>query len=419
VRGVRAGEWPALVLSFLFFFLLLAAYYTIRSIRDSLVSGLGTAELRSLVTAVFFVMLTATPIFGALMTRVPRRRLLPWLFAFFAVNLAAFATAFATLPSSPWPARIFYVWILVFNFFSVSVFWSFMADIWREEQGRRLFGMIAAGGSIGGLVGPALTQTSVAEIGNAGVTAIAAVLLSGTVACLLALRSIAPTQLASSDSASAATAIVKEAAFSGSVWQGFILVLKSPFLLGIASLVLIGTTTAQFFYSDMARLAKESFESPEARTVFYANLDFWTNAISVVLQALVVGFLTTRFGVALPLVGLAAVGFLAYGSLAISPLLGTLAISTVARRSGEFGLGKPARDMLYTVATPQEKYLAKNVIDTVLSRGGDFVAVWIYSALTFFGIGLAGLGAIAATAMIGAVVIALAIVRGYRKRGGK
>jgi AAA family ATP:ADP antiporter len=300
---------------------------------------------------------------------------------------------------------------MVFNFFVVSVFWSFMADIWREEQGRRLFGAIAAGGSVGGLVGPFLTEILVGRIGNAGVTALAAILLSGTIWCLLRLRTMS--------SHEEPAKIAKQAAFSGSVWQGFILVLRSPFLLGIAALVLVGTITAQFGYSETARLAKESFSTPEARTAFFANLDFWTNAIALVLQALVVGLLTARFGIATPLVGLAIIGFFAYGALALSPLLSTLAISNIARRSGEFGLGKPARDMLYTVATPQEKYLAKNVIDTVLSRGGDVVAVWIYSGLTLLGVGLAGLGAIAATAMIGAVMVALAVVRGYRRRGGK
>jgi len=411
VTVVRRGEWPALVLSFVFFFLLLASYYTVRSIRDSLAAGLGTKEIRSLVTVVFFVMLAVTPLFGSLMTHVPRRKLLPWLYAFFVSNLLLFSIAFAIFASSAWPARVFYVWLMVFNFFVVSVFWSFMADIWREEQGRRLFGAIAAGGSVGGLVGPFLTQIWVGRIGNAGVTALAAILLSGTVWCLLRLRTMS--------SHEEPAMVAKQTAFSGSVWQGFLLVLRSPFLLGIAALVLIGTITAQFGYSETARLAKESFSTPEARTAFFANLDFWTNALALVLQALVVGLLTARFGVVTPLVGLATIGFFAYGALALSPLLSTLAISNIARRSGEFGLGKPARDMLYTVATPQEKYLAKNVIDTVLSRGGDVVAVWIYSGLALLGVGLAGLGAIAAAAMIGAVLVALAVVRGYRGRGGK
>ena len=411
MKAVRAGEWPALVLSFLFFFLLLACYYTIRPLRDALVAGLGTTELKFLVTAIFFVMLAVTPTFGWLMTHVPRRILLPRVFAFFASNLVLFAIAFAALGTSAWPARAFYVWVLVFNFFAVSLFWSFMADIWREEQSRRLFGAIAAGGSVGGLSASLLTQALVARIGNVGITLVAAALLSGTVVCLLRLRTMS--------SHNETATIAKQSAFTGSIWQGFFLILRSPFLLGVAMLVLLGTTTAQFAYSETTRLAKESFADPEARTAFFANLDFWTNAISLALQALIVGLLTARFGVAMPLVGQAVISLLAYASLAFSPLLMTLAVSNVARRSAEFGLGKPARDMLYTVATPQEKYLAKNVIDTALARGGDVCAVWIYSGLTAFGVALAGLGAISAVAMIAAVFIALAIVRGYRARGGK
>jgi AAA family ATP:ADP antiporter len=184
-------------------------------------------------------------------------------------------------------------------------------------------------------------------------------------------------------------------------------------------MVVIGTLIAQFFYAESARLAKETFDSPEARTIFFARLDFWTNVIALVLQALVVGVMTSRLGIVAPLIGLSVVGVIAFGALAFSPLLLTLSISNIARRSAEFGLGKPARDMLYTVATPQEKYLAKNVIDTVILRSGDIIGGWTYSALTTLGIGLAGLGSIAAATMVGTLFIALAIARGYHTRGGK
>lgn len=411
MKAVRSGEAPALALSFLYFLLLLAAYYVLRPVRDSLVAGLGTEEIKYLVIAVFIGMLAITPVFGLLMTRIPRQRLLPAIYAFFVVNLLLFALAFATPNLGAWPARVFYVWLTVFNMFVVSVFWSFMADIWNEEQGRRLFGVIAAGGSAGGLLGPALAQLLVEHIGNSGMMLFAAVLLSGTVVCLVSLGQL--------NKSVAQHKTQTPQAISGSAWQGFILVLRSPFLLGIATLVVIGTLIAQFFYAESARLAKEAFDTPEARTIFFARLDLWTNVIALVLQASIVGILTSRFGIVAPLVGLSVVGFVAFGALAFSPLLLTLGVANIARRSAEFGLGKPARDMLYTVATPQEKYLAKNVIDTVILRGGDMIGGWTYSALTTIGIGLAGLGSIAAATMVGTLFIALAIARGYHTRGGK
>ncbi len=407
----RPEERVAVALSFMYFVLLLAAYYAIRPVRDAFLVGLGTAEIKYLVAAVFFVMLAIAPLFGFLMAHVPRRKLLPAIYAFFVLNLIAFAIAFATPGLGAWPARLFYVWVTVFNMFVASVFWSFMADIWREEQGRRLFGFIAAGGSVGGLLGPTLAQSFAKGIGASGVTLLAALMLSGTVVCLLLLAKIAPNNAAQNTQS--------EKAFSGSSWQGVILVARSPFLLGIALLLVVGVVTAQFSYAETARLAKEAFDSPEARTMFFARLDFWTNVIALILQAGVVGALTTRFGIVAPLVGLAIIAFFAYGALALSPVLMTLGLSNIARRSAEFGVGKPARDMLYTVATPQEKYLAKNVIDTVVSRGGDVVGSWIYSVLTMLGVGLAGFGAISAATMIGATFIALAIAQGYRRRGGK
>jgi ATP:ADP antiporter, AAA family len=411
VKGVRRGEWPTLILSFLYFLLLLASYYAVRSIRDALVSGLSATELKFLNTTVFFVMLAVAPLFGLLMTHVPRRKLLPAVYAFFTVNLLCFAIAFTIPKAGAWPARVFYVWLTVFNMFVVSVFWSFMADIWREEQGRRLFGLIAAGGSLGGLLGPALTKLFVESLGTSGIVFIAALLLSGTVVCLLALAKLA--------FGSNTEQTHPARPFQGSSWQGFIVIMRSPFLLGIAALVLIGSLTSQFAYNELLRLARETFATPETRAAFFANLDFWTNVAALILQAIAVGALTVHFGIIAPLIGLTLVGFFSFGALAVSPILTTLAVSTVARRSAEFGLGKPARDMVYTVATPQEKYLAKNVIDTVISRGGDVSGAWIYSGLVALGATLAGFGALSAVAMIGAVFVSLAVARGYHRRGGK
>jgi len=407
---IHRGERVALVLSFVYFLLLLCAYYLLRPVRDALVAGLGTDEIKYLSLAVFVVMLAITPLFGLLMTHVPRRTLLPSIYGFFACNLLVFAAVFAA-DTGAWSARIFYVWVTVFSMFVVSVFWSFMADIWREEQGRRLFGAIAAGGSAGGLLGPLLAGALVHRIGTSGLALCSALLLSGTIVCLVLLSRYAQHDRQSSPPS--------ERALVGSSWQGLLLIVRSPFLLGIASLVLIGAIVAMFAYTETARLAKELIATPTDRAAFFARLDLWTNVAALILQALIVGPLTARFGITAPLIGLALIACIAFGAVAIAPTLLVLGVSNIARRAGEFGLGKPGRDMLYTVASPQEKYLAKNVIDTVVYRGGDFIGGWLYGGLAALGLSLAGFGWLAAITMLGAIVVALAVARGYRERGGK
>ncbi|MBC7982735.1 MAG: MFS transporter [Candidatus Obscuribacterales bacterium] len=409
--AVNRAERLTLALSFAYFLLLLASYYLLRPVRDGLISGLGTDQVKFLSVVVLISMLAITPLYGALMARFPRAKLLPAIYAFFVVNLLVFAVVFAVPQYSAWATRGFYVWVTIFNMFVVSVFWSVMADIWREEQGRRLFGVIAAGGSLGGLLGPSLAQVFAQRLGHSGLTVIAALLLCGAIVCLLLLGRIArPDAIKKGPSTQA---------FGGSSWQGIILVLRSPFLLGIAALVIIGSVVAMFAYIETGRLVKELVATPEARTAFFARIDFWTNVVALILQAIVTGLLTKRFGIVAPLVGLAVVSCVSFVALALSPLLFVLAITNVARRASEFGMGKPGRDMLYTVTTPEEKYLAKNVIDTVIYRSGDVLGSWLHTGLIAIGLTLVGISWLAAAALIGAIFVALAVVRGYRTRGGR
>lgn len=378
--------------------------------RDGLVAGTGVEQIKFLSVVVLAAMLALTPVFGALMARVPRYKLLPSIYAFAVANLLVFALAFSRPEYTLWSTRVFYVWVTVFNLFVISVFWSFMADIWNEDQGRRLFGVIAAGGSLGGLMGPLLAQNFAARFGNSGLSVIAAALLGGALVCLLLLGRIARRAPAKD--------VQMTKAFGGSSWQGVLLVLRSPFLLGIASLVIMGSIVAMFAYIELGRLAREAFHTPESRTAFFARFDFWTNISALILQALVVGLVTTRWGVKIPLMGLTLIGCISFIPVALSPVLMTLAVTNVIRRAAEYGLGKPIRDMLYTVSSPQEKYLAKNVIDTVIYRGADAIGSWAHTFLLALGFTLAGLGWMAAAVMGTTVFIAAAVARGYKNRGG-
>lgn len=407
----RPGEGWALALSFAYFTLLLGSYYMVRPLRDALVAGLGSGEIKYLATLVFFTMLAIVPVFGWLVARVRRQLLVPSVYAFFVLNLLGFAALFAARPDEPNVARVFYVWVTVFNMFVVSVFWSFMADIWREEQGRRLFGVIAAGGSLGGLVGPMLTRTLVGDLGIAGIALLSAVFLACTVAAILGLertvREAAVLQRAR-----------LEEPVGGAILAGLTRLARSPFLLGIAGIVMVGSLLGMVVYIEMARLVGAEYATPEARTAFYSQRDLWVNGLALVFQFFVVGRLTTWFGVRTTLAATALLAVVAFVGLGLAPALATLVVVNVMLRAAEFGVGKPSRDMLYTVVDTETKYKVKNVIDTAVSRGSDMASSWAHGAIAALGVGLVGFAGLSAVLAAAMVAIAWAVGTGYRRRGG-
>jgi ATP:ADP antiporter, AAA family len=407
----RDGEGIALALSFTYFFLLLAGYYTIRPLRDSLAAGLGSSEIKYLSTSVFFVMLAIAPVFGWLVSRVRRRILVPSIYAFFAVHLFGFAVLLEVRPHDPDVARAFYVWVTVFNYFVVAVFWSFMADVWREEQGRRLFGVIAAGGSLGGLTGPWLTGTLVERIGNDGIALLACGFLTATLVAIVALERHVQRD-------GAGTRLRTDEPVGGAILAGLTRLARTPFLLGIAGIVGIGSLLGMFVYIEMARLVAEQFPTPEARTQFFAQRDTWINGLAVLLQFLVVGRLTSWLGVRTALTGVAVLAAASFAAVAAAPVLATLVVVSVAQRALEFGVGKPARDMVYTVVDVEAKYKVKNVIDTAVARGSETVSGWTHGAFAAAGLGLSGIAGVACAIACGLVAIAWAVGTGYRRRGG-
>ncbi len=411
VVRLRPGEGAALALSFAYFFLLLAGYYTIRPLRDSLAAGLGSEHIKYLSTSVFFVMLAIAPVFGWLVARVRRRVLVPSIYAFFALQLFGLALLLEAHPHDPNVARGFYVWVTVFNYFVVAVFWSFMADVWREEQGRRLFGVIASGGSLGGLTGPWLTGALVEQVGNHGIALLACGFLTATLVAIVLLE-----RHVQRDGAGAG--LRSDEPVGGAILAGLTRLARTPFLLGIASIVGIGALLGMFVYIEMARLVAEQFPTPEARTQFFAQRDTWINGLAVLLQFFVVGRLASWLGVrtALVLVALFAVG--SFAAVALAPVLTTLVVVSVLQRALEFGVGKPARDMIYTVVDVETRYKVKNVIDTAVARGSETVSGWTHGAFAAAGLGLSGIAGVACLIACGLVAIAWSVGTGYRRRGG-
>jgi AAA family ATP:ADP antiporter len=412
------GELRRLALSFSYFALLLASYYLIRPVRDALAAGGGADTIKYLSAAVFVTMLAIVPVYGFLLARIRRSLLLPLTYGFFAANLLCFAFLFHLDGENVWTGRVFYVWTTVFNLFVVSVFWSFMADIWREAEGRRLFGVIASGGSLGGLLGPIAARQLVFTIGTAGLALLAALLLAGTIVIALLLMRDARGREAGEGGPREGARSLDEP-MGGEILAGLSHLAASPFLLGIAVLVALGSLLGMIVYIELAKAAATHFASAAERTNFFSVRDLWVNGASFFLQLAAVGPLAHRLGVRPILVGAGLLAALAFAGLGLMPTMGLLVIVNIVLRTTEFGFAKPSRDMLWTVVDPQSKYKVKNVVDTVVARGSDVVSGWIHAGMTAAGLSLTGFAVVGVGIGLVIAFVGLAEGTGYRRRGGQ
>jgi AAA family ATP:ADP antiporter len=382
----------------MYFFLLLASYYILRPLRDEMGIAGGLAQLPWVFTGTFLAMLAAVPLFGFITTRLPRRRFLPLVYGFFIFNLLLFYGAFQVETWHAVTARVFFVWVSVFNLFVISVFWSFMVDLFESGQGKRLFGLIAAGGTAGAITGPLLTALLVAPVGPVNLLPLSALLLTGTVLCIVQLGRWADRELVAASPQS-------NEPLGGSILAGLTLIVRSPYLLGIALFMLLFTTLATFVYFEQANIVAQSFTDSAGRTRFFALLDLAVNALTVLTQLLVTSRLLTRLGTAGSLALLPVLSGLGFMLLALTPVLAVLAGFQVLRRAGEYAITRPARELLYTVVDRETKYKAKNALDTVVYRGGDALAGWLFTGLKALGAGLTLIAVIAVPlALVWAVV---------------
>ncbi|RTZ48292.1 MFS transporter [Candidimonas sp. SYP-B2681] len=374
------------------FFCLLSGYYLLRPLRDALGLLSGTGELQWLFTATFLVMLAIVPLFGTLVSRLSPRQFVPLAYRFFIVTILIFSALLGTDVKTAWTARIFFVWISVFNLFVVSVFWSVLADCFSNAQGRRLFGFIAAGGTAGGLIGPAIAASVVTTLGPVVLTLCAALLLEVALQCFHGLypkpgQTIATIEGEIED----VTARGNSTPIGGGVLGGLLLIVQSPYLLGICAYLLLHSAASTFLYFEQGRIVTETFQDTAERARFFAMVDFGVSVFTLGVQLFATGRLMPRFGVGVALIVLPFITAMSFGMVAIWPTVGVLAIAQIARRTLDYSIARPAREVLFTVLDREKKYKAKNAIDTVVYRGGDAVSGWISSALTALGIGFAGI----------------------------
>lgn len=379
------GELAPLAWSFGYFFCLLCGYYILRPLRDEMGIQGGVDNLQWVFTATFVTMLLAVPLFGWAAARLPRRRLVLATHGFFAANLAVFFVLFRLNVEPAWVARAFFVWVSVFNLVAVSVFWSVMADVFSNAQARRLFGVIAAGGSAGAIVGPGLTALLSERIGLANLLPLSMLLLLAAAGCGVAvMHGSARGRQHSVDEKS-------EAPLRGGALAGAVRVVRSPYLLGLCLFIVLYTSLSTFLYFEQAHIVAAAFSDAVRRTQVFALMDLVVNVLTVGAQIFVTARLVKWLGLPLTLAlipVLMAVGFVVLG---LAPTLMVLVVFQVLRRAGNYAVARPAREMLFTVLPRQDKYKSKNFIDTVVYRGGDALSGWAFAGLSGLGLGLSAI----------------------------
>lgn len=388
----------------------------LRSVREAMAIVSGVRNIPWLFTGTFILMLLATPVFGWITSRYPRRTFLPWIYYFFISNILVFFVVFTYAQnneiSQVWISRAFFVWLSVFNLFVVSVFWSFMADIYSRQQSRRLFGVISAGGSTGALIGPIITSSLVTRIGFQNLLPLSALLLLLAVYCVYQLRywvraretNTVETKQNGDDSQ----------LIGGSAWAGVRFVLTTPYFAAIAFALACANFLGGATYMYMAEMVSITFEGTDRQTQIFAIMDAMINALSFIGQLLIVKYSVKKLGIGGTLFLLPLVSVVGFALLAINPVFIIIAGLQVLRRSLGFGFSKPTSDMLYSVVSKEAKYKAKNFIDTAVYRGWDVVSTWTIRFIG--GIGLSGVAMVCVPIAVIWGLVVIWIGREYKRR---
>jgi ATP:ADP antiporter, AAA family len=378
---VRPEEVRALLLSFAFFFCVLAGYFVLRPIRDDMGIAGGVQNLAYLYTGTLGVMLLANPLFSALVTRLPVRRLLPLSYRFFMANLVMFFVVLNVWPGADvWTGRVFFVWTSVANLFFTAIFWAFMADRFQPEQGKRLFAFIGVGGTLGAIFGSTITATLAGTIGRVNLLLVSVLLLEAGVQCALRF----PASFRAGERGTLRDAV--EDPIGGSAWANLTNVVRSPYLIGIAGFMLLTTLGSTSLYFHQAEILREAFQDRAARTALLARIDLTVNVLVVLTQAFVTARLLRWLGVGFTLAILPLVSIVAFSALGAAPVLTVVVGVYVIRRATGFAIGGPAREVLFTVLPREDKYKAKSFIDTFVWRVGDQVGAWTFALLLGAGV---------------------------------
>jgi AAA family ATP:ADP antiporter len=429
VISLRPGEGSAVVLSALYFFFVLLSYYMQRPARETMGIKRDFEDLPWLMTGTLAAMALVNPLYSLLVSKYPRRIFIPATYRFFAVNMLVFMTLFYVLPKE-WEIGLgyaYYIWLSVFNLFVVSVFWGLNADVFDREQAKRLFGMIAIGGTIGAITGASITgwvvQSSdsllawvAQQLGSTEkisavplLLLIAIVPLELAVQCVKALlrRQERAQALVVADSrvVAAGDKVAKSVEPGPGMWKGLQLIARSPMLISIAVYMLLYTVTSTFLYMQQGQIVSATFTEEKDRIAAFAQLDQWTNIFTLATQLFLTSQIMRVLGVGGTLCVLPVVTIAGFAALWANPSFEVFKWFQVARRGLHYAVDRPARESLYTLMGPDEKYKSKSFIDTFVYRAGDMFGGWIPKWVKPLGIAIAWLAVPLSVIWLGVAVV--------------
>ncbi len=389
---IETHEVQATVLSFLFVFVLMAAYFILRPVRDSLSSDWTDEQLSWLWTSTFFISVIAVSIYGAVISRLRFRVIVPSVYAFFAATFVAFYVAGTMLGDNDLVNRAYYVWLSVFSLYHLSVFWTFMSGLYNKDQAKRLFAIIAMGASAGAIAGPAIPTFFADDIGSLNLLLIAAVLLLVPIPIIFKLEALRGGALGNEDPQGD---LAGDQKLSSNPFSGFTTFVSNPYLLAIGAFILLYVVMNTFIYFELRKMLGD-FDR-DVRTQIWGGIDLAVNSIAFVTALFATGRLATRFGMPTTLALIPALMVGGWLVVALSPVLAVMIGLQVARRAGNYAITRPGREMLFTAVDADTRFKAKPVIDIVVYRGGDMLTAWFYTGLTAtLSLGTAGVAAVSA-----------------------
>jgi len=389
---VEPNELKATLLSFLFVFVIMTAYFILRPVRDAMSSDWSDEQLSWLWTSTFFFSAIAVSVYGGIISRVRFGIIVPSVYAFFAATFVGFYILGSTLGENDLVNRAYYVWLSVFSLYHLSVFWTFMSGLYNKEQAKRLFSVIAIGASTGAIVGPSIPAFFAGNIGTLNLLLIAAVLLLIPIPLIGMLERLRISELGNEDLSADLT---RQKQLGANPFSGFTKFVSNPYLLAIGVFIILYVVMSTFVYFELRKMLGD-FDR-EVRTSIWGSIDLAVNSLALVTAFFATGRLATRFGMAATLALVPALMVGGWIVVALSPVLAVLIGLQVARRAGNYAITRPGREMLFTIVDADTRFKAKPVIDIVVYRGGDVATAWLYTALTgTLGWGLAGIALFAA-----------------------
>ena len=403
---IKPHEIRITLSSFLLVFILMAAYYILRPVRDSMASDWSDAEVSWLWTFTFFFSVIAVMLYDAMISHIRFKRLVPSVYAFFAASFILFYLATQANNDKTLIDKSFYVWVSVFSLFHISVFWSLMSELFSRQQATRLFAFIGAGASVGAIIGPSVPLLFADNIGTENLTLIASALIALTVPMSVWLQTLKYSDLESEGSNTHGLIGNQQNAYiGGNPFSGFSEFVKSPYLLAIGVFILLYTSISSFVYFELKNLLADFDRG--SRSQIWASMDLAVNTLTILVAVFATGRVAKRFGLSVTLASvplLIAAGLLL---LAFAPIVGVIIAVQIIRRAGNYAVTRPAREMLFTAVGRDIRFKVKPVIDIVIYRGGDMLNAWAFTALTQ-GLGLS----LAAVAAVGAFIAILWAITG-------